>query len=710
MAALTRLPKLRTDLVVVEQIQRGETVHVYKVPDPRNYYNLDPLQHAIVQMLDGQRTPEQLISEFNARNLGMDIDLEYLAEYLEGLKDTGLLERSRQEKQVALLEKLRDKRRRRASRLGRYGNLFDLVFPAWNPDRFFHLALPYIRFFWTPGFVMLSATCILVMLGIWVVNWSRTWEGTISMYSFAGKTGGDLVQFFIVVLVSGFFHESAHGLTCRYFGGRVSQMGFGLMFFTPCFYVDVSDITLLDRHYKRQWVIHAGGYFELFICALSTYVWVLTSPGTLVSELSYKMMLVTGITSTLFNLNPLLKLDGYYSLVDWLEIPDLWERSTAYTSGLVKRHVFRLPVDLEATTRRVRRIFCIYTSLSLVYKAMLVVFFGIFVLNVYRSLLGGLAPMAFLLTVLFVFRRQLKAAAVFIRFLFLDKREMLMKPRILVGLAAGSACLFGLLALVPLPVTARGEFVLEPGEKVAVRAAREGIVDRVLVREGEAVRPGQAIAVLTDEDLSRRLAGTERRLARLEGTVSWAMGVADSVALALKARERDQLLGELHLARSQVDDLTLRSPLDGVILTARLEDQLGTRLQPGDPFCEISRSGPLIARVPLREEQLDQIEAGQAATLRLVAFPFQTLEGEVLTLAPASTDAPTGGTPSGPGTPRGPSILAEFTHFEAIVEVTGHRLKLKPGMAGTAHIRIDWMTTLARAWRAGTRWLGSTIW
>src|SRR5262249_42907566 len=74
------------------------------------------------------------------------------------------------------------------------------------------------------------------------------------------------------------------------------------------------------------WVTFAGGYFELFLWALAVFVWRLTAPGTLVNSLAL-VLLSVGSVQTLFNFNPLLKLDGYYLLSDWLEIPNLQQRA-----------------------------------------------------------------------------------------------------------------------------------------------------------------------------------------------------------------------------------------------------------------------------------------------------------------------------------------------------------------------------------------------
>src|SRR5262249_19642475 len=132
----------------------------------------------------------------------------------------------------------------------------------------------------------------------------------------------------LILLVVTALHESAHGLTCKHYGGEVHEIGFLLLFFMPCFYCNVSDAWLFKEKSKRLWVTFAGGYFELFVWALAVFVWRLTLPGSGPNYLAFVVVAACGV-QTLFNFNPLLKFDGYYLVSDWLEIPNLQQRALA---------------------------------------------------------------------------------------------------------------------------------------------------------------------------------------------------------------------------------------------------------------------------------------------------------------------------------------------------------------------------------------------
>src|SRR5439155_17673328 len=130
----------------------------------------------------------------------------------------------------------------------------------------------------------------------------------------------------------------AHGLTCKRFGGEVHDLGFLLIYFMPSFYTNVSDAWLFPEKAKRLWVGFAGPYFEVFLWALATLAWRVTDVDTRINYAALLVMTLSGI-KTLFNLNPFIKLDGYYLLSDYLELPNLRKRSFRYVGTLVKRLV-----------------------------------------------------------------------------------------------------------------------------------------------------------------------------------------------------------------------------------------------------------------------------------------------------------------------------------------------------------------------------------
>src|SRR5262249_41683186 len=175
----------------------------------------------------------------------------------------------------------------------------------FDPDRLFTWLEPRLCFFWTGGFLIFSGACILLAAG---VAWTS--RGQMAGSFLAALRWETAVWAWLAVLAVTTLHEFAHALTCKHHGGEVHEIGALLLFFLPCFYCNVSDAWLFKEKSKRLWVTFAGGYFELFLWSLAVFVWRLTLPGTRVHYLAFVVLSACGV-QTLFNFNPLIRLDGY---------------------------------------------------------------------------------------------------------------------------------------------------------------------------------------------------------------------------------------------------------------------------------------------------------------------------------------------------------------------------------------------------------------
>ena len=198
----------------------------------------------------------------------------------------------------------------------------------------------------TPGFVVFSILIFIVAGYLLASDWTRVQHDTSALYNFSDKSAYDIWMFWILLLVLGGIHEFGHGLTCKHFGGDVHQMGFLLIYFTPAFYTDTTDILLFKRGSQRQWVIFAGIWIELVLCGLSGVVWYFSPVGSVLNDIAYKMMLLSGIQGALLNLNPLIKADGYYALSQFFNIDNLREDSFAFLRAWAEKYLLRHDIDL----------------------------------------------------------------------------------------------------------------------------------------------------------------------------------------------------------------------------------------------------------------------------------------------------------------------------------------------------------------------------
>lgn len=689
--------KLRSDLVIRHQIHRNEVFYIVKDPDAKVYYKFEPTEWDLFSLFDGQHTPEQIIDEYNRKHPMEAIDEDTLEGYRQNLKEIELLELGSAEKNLMLMERIRSQRKMRAEGTGKWSNIFYVTFSAWDPDRVFNRVIPYLRFFWTKGFLVVSLIAIFLMLIVNILKWDEFARGTIELYSFHKKSLWELLVFIFLMTVTGALHEIGHGLTLKNYGGEVHQVGILLFYLTPAFYCDVSDSYVLDRK-ARLWTTFAGTYTELVLCSVATFVWFFAVPGTLLYDFAFQVILFTGISSFFINMNPLVKLDGYYALMDTLEIPDLREESFGFLGRWIKRNVFRLQTEeTPDLTRRKRKIFIIYGILAILYTLLVYFVLLMWIRNIFLKWFAGLGYILLLGTIYFLFRKQIRKAVGFLRFLYLDKKELLKNRKIALYGGAGLVFLSLLLFVPQTHSKISSPFVVEPLRQTEIRSETDGFIEEIFVQQNDQVKRGQPLARLRNPQLVRTLAEVQSQLNRIERELSQLQTNQQAAEYQMKLRARDQMLEQSSELKQKVQKLILTSPAEGKIVTADLIEKRGTYAPKGTLFCKIYDLRQVKAEIPVREFDIDDVRPGQAVLLKLDAYPTETFEGTVKEISPAIVE-------------RVEALEGTYTRIKVTVVIDNPQGKLVPGMQGNARILAKEHSLAGRMTRELVRWIRSRIW
>jgi multidrug resistance efflux pump len=482
-------PRFRSDLVVSQQASPSGPVYVVKDPAAGRFFQFRAPEFFIVQQLDG-RTATSEIRLRSEEKFGAPISEATLSQFTEQLDRLGLLERQ----QPGAAEE-RDHRRARRIR----GNVLYLRLHAFNPDRLLEKLLRALGFLFTPVFVTASASVILLAAIITASNWWEIRHDFARLYHPGALALAWVTLLFVVVL-----HEFAHGLTCKRFGGEVSEMGCMLLFLQPAMYCNVSDSWLFPQKAKRLWVTFAGAYFEIFVWGVATLFWRVTDQSTLLNFLALVVMATSGI-KTLFNLNPLIKLDGYYLLSDWLEIPNLRRRAFAYISrrsANILRGRWRNSID---GTPRERRIYWIYGLLAAAYSAWFLGWIAIAIGRMLTTRFQGWGFALFCVIMVTLFKRPLVNGLHFLASPLRPRNGMLKTMKKLARISFVLVALAAILYFVRAGLKVSGEFTVLPAQKAEVRSEIEGIIAEILVDESDRVEPGSPIARLSEFDLVAEL-------------------------------------------------------------------------------------------------------------------------------------------------------------------------------------------------------------
>jgi putative peptide zinc metalloprotease protein len=694
------VPKLDSRVIAKQQIEAGKPTVLAKMPGAANFIRLEPSQWTLLQLFDGKRSYME-IAEQVSQQTGVSYSEDAIREFSSFIQqNTDLFYRSPSERNITLHQSLRDQRRER--KWAKTIDFSDITLAEWpHADDFITRIYPCLRWVYTWWFTLLAIAMFAVMGAMWAGRFGEIWRDSFEFYNFTTKSGADLIEFWFLFGAMAFLHESFHGLTCKHFGGNVEKMGFCLMYFAPTFFCDITQVWIYGGKWERIATVIAGIWGDLIVCFFATCVWWSTSTGMLAHNLAYKVMMVTGIGVSLLNLNPLIELDGYFIFAELIGEPELKERTSAYFSGWIRKHLFGLPAELEYVPQRRRFFYLAYAVLSALYGYLLLTFLMVFAYNVVHLSSPAWAFVPAGLIGLWVFGDRIGTLGRFSKLLYLDKKERIwnwLSPLRMAGLGVV------LLLLVFLPIWPdfqNASFVLEPAKQTFVRTAARGRVAQVLVGEGQRVVAGQPLIQLENLDVQSELAKVQADL-----QIATARATQNQLQYGdygSAERERLHLVQEGHTLAEEAAKLRITSPFAGVVATARVEDLRGNDLDEGASILELIDDSSLVARIYVPEFSMHDIRLGSRVRLQ-VPSRFLPISG---ILESISSD----------WVPLDPSLgekeqLAGINppRFYAAQVWLKHAIDLHPGMTGTAKIEVVRRSLASFGWRFGRDLIARRIW
>ncbi len=305
-------------------------------------------------------------------------------------------------------------------------------------------------------------------------------------------------------------HETAHGLACKRYGGTVGSAGITLLFFMPLAYVDVTSSWRCRSKWQRIATAAAGIYAELFVASIATIVWATSSPG-IVQTMALNIALTAGVSTLVFNANPLVRFDGYFILSDLLEIPNLYSCSQQWMADFVQTHVLGRETATPSWPQAKAWIIRVYAVAALAWRVL-------FFLTLALGLIGMLGHLGMVLAALLLgFAWGVPAVQTVRRLSQTAAGKPMNARRVAASMAVSAVALVIVGAILTRPGRVAAPAVVEYAPLSIVRASAPGFVEEILVASGDAVVPGQPIAVLRNDELKAELADLE--LARDESLV-----------------------------------------------------------------------------------------------------------------------------------------------------------------------------------------------
>jgi putative peptide zinc metalloprotease protein len=669
-------PRIDPDLIIREDVTDGEPIFAVYQRSTANLMRLKPTQWQLACLFDGVRSYENIAAAFEAQS-GIPLGAEEVRIFAENMDESGFWYQNPQEKNIAMNEKLAAQRSRRA----RGPSTLDVAhisFSAWDPDRYLTLLDRKIgKYLYNRWMTLAVVLLILLQTVVFAVKWSVIGPDIPLYFDFSKKTFSDLVEFWLLLFAIGFVHETAHGLTCKHFGGEVHSMGFMFLYLTPCFFVDVTESWVSASRLQRMATIVAGIWSELMLSGIATIVWTNTQPGEWIHDFCYKLILLAGLAMVAINLNPLIKLDGYYLFAEWLRVPDLKERSTTFVMSWLQRYLFRLPVDVSVVSRRRVPLFVLYALASGAYSYLLLVLFVRFSYNIFFHWFTELALVPAALLAFIIFRSRLRALKNFA----LDFYRIKAGGGVFRLTPLRAVLAIALLVLLFVPFMRDREnawFVIEPIETHQVHAGVPGKVLAVYVKEGEAVRRGQVMARLQSLTEASDSEEAEARVASSQAHVFAAELEHSGLGTALAAQQGARRSSAI--AREEGEQLAVTAPAGGVVGTRDPESLLYRDVTTGETLLTVVDPSQSVARLFVPVSEMDHVRPGDTVSLQLPS-QFSEIHGRL-------------GTMEGSAVPLPPDLVAE-QDFKGMVLPTFYTTRMplgvmgsgiQPGMSGEAKI------------------------
>lgn len=629
-------PRLKAHVDSYRHIYRKRPWYVFHDRAAHRIFRVSAEGGEIIGAMDGRRTLDEICQIGADRTAGRTAgrtasaapdavaDPHQVAAFVNQLAAMELLDGTSAGDVLRLERRTRGIQRQKL--FGQMRNPLTFKIPLLDPTRMLDALLPYVAWIFGPVGLVLWLLAVGAGGAIGILHWGElSQDASDRMLSTENLAVAWMVYPCIKVI-----HEMMHGLALRLLGVEVRQIGLLFAAFVPVPYVDASASAVLERKWQRILVDSAGVLAELFLGGCALILWANAEPG-LLRALCYNVILISGFSTVLFNGNPLQRYDGYYILVDLIEIPGLGSRASRYVGWLSQRY---LGGDRAAPkppgTPAEELWFAVYGPLSFVYRLGLMLVISFFVAERFP----GLGLVLAVWSVVGYCWPPLQAL-----YRWVGKKPPQARGPALLRLGMIAILPALLLFAVPVPYNVIAQGVVVMPDEAAVRAATPGLVAKLLVGQGDPVAAGQPIALLVEPATLGRVAQLQARLAETRALYTQSLSVSQSKG-ALRAEAVTVAEHELAEAQRDAEAQTVRSPLAGTIVLTNLAADMPYRYaQKGEQIAWLWDPARALVRVLVPMSDAAALEETiQGVAIRPGTEPNRTIDAHVVRIVPAASD------------------------------------------------------------------------
>ena len=617
-------PRLRSHVEINRHVYRGKVWFVIKDDASGRFHRFTPEAYALVGLMNGRRTMNDIWHSAGDQ-LGDDMpSQDDVIQLLSQLHRVDAIQADVIPDVSELNERYKtDKKNQTIMYLK---SPLALKIPLVDPEPFLNKTAGISRWIFSVPAGIIWLIAIIWTLFETVYNWPELTENIADRVLAAEN----LLLIWLIYPVVKLIHELGHAYAVKRWGGEVHEMGVMFLIFMPVPYVDASASAAFSNKHHRMLVAGAGIMVEAFIAALAMWVWVHAEPG-LVRSIAFNTLLIAGVSTILFNGNPLLRFDAYYVLADGLEIPNLAQRGNRYIGYLWKKYLFWFKdEETPAYVKSENGWLFFYSIASFCYLIFITFTIVIFVI-------GELFFIGVLLAILAVYNMLGKPTVAIIKYLYKDFKVRKNRARVSAVIAGAFAFVMALLFLLPLPHMTVVQGVVWAPEESRVITQSSGFIRQIEVAQGQHVKAGQVLIQSENAALSAEVDESVGSVKELVARYQASMGVERFNEAAIIKQELDQVRKELARGIEEVEGLIIKSPSEGRFYFAMSGEMEGRFIPRGTQVGHIVTPGAFKVRAAVSQADVKLIRSDvQSVRVRVSEHFDEVLPAELVREVPSA--------------------------------------------------------------------------
>ena len=591
-----------------------------------SFFRIGLPQYTFLSLLDGRRTVNSALMRTASLLRQHALDENEIANICKWAIESGLVET---ELLNSASRRATQENRQAMTKAMAWLNPITFKIPLFQPDGFVTRLERYCGWLVSPGgailWMLVGGFGFFQLLN----HWQRFVGNRINSFSV-----NDFLWIGVAWIVLKLVHELAHSIVCKKYGGKVQSSGILLLLLIPLPYVDVSSSWRFESKFRRILTAAAGILSELFIAAIACCIWVWSDPGPLQYHAG-NVILTATVSTILFNINPLMRFDGYYILSDLLDIPNLSTHGKQYVKSFFKRIYFGNKYKpLEEIGWR-SLVVKLYGFLAIVWFAFVAVGLSLGASNIIEGfgLLVVLISIAMWFAIPMVM--GIKHAIVGSKF------EQPNRLRLVTALGITGLLVFAFCKYCPSPSVISAPIVIDFDPHKVVRNETSGFARLIHVKNGDRVQQGDLLVTLDNPELQAEYKSllidigiSKLRVNSLLATEEIALLKLEQEALHASLTRKDEL--ELLLSKLEV-----RAIQSGVVLSLDLDSKLDTYFKTGDEILSIGEPEQLHAIALARQEDIKWINEQNMENVDLYIWgrsENEWLRGTIAKVEPRARD------------------------------------------------------------------------